>query len=82
MEVSITQFRRDLFKLVHHADEGHEVWFTHKGRRYKIAPEEPGGDRLSRITPLQVINPDGPGLEDESWKEEMMREWENQWDDL
>ena len=33
MEVSITQFRRDIFSLVNQALDGGEVWFTHKGRR-------------------------------------------------
>jgi antitoxin (DNA-binding transcriptional repressor) of toxin-antitoxin stability system len=83
MEVSITQFRRNLFSLVDQAMEGKEVWVMHKGRRFRIAPDgdEPF-DRLSRITPLEVINPDGPGLDDPSWKEEMRLAWESDWADL
>ncbi|MGA2536201.1 MAG: hypothetical protein ABSF53_09310, partial [Terracidiphilus sp.] len=56
MEVPITQFRRDIFSIVNKALEGDEVWVTHKGRRFKIVPEGPPVSRLSRITPMEVIN--------------------------
>lgn len=82
MEVTITEFRRNLFELANKAMAGDEVWVTHKGRRFKLAPEKPVGDKLSRITPMEVINPDGPGLEDESWKEEMRLEWEKDWETI
>jgi antitoxin (DNA-binding transcriptional repressor) of toxin-antitoxin stability system len=79
MEVSITQFRRDIFELVNEAMRGGEIWVTHKGRRFKIAPEAGSGSRLSRITPLEVINsePDAPSLQ-----EEMTRAWEKDWSTL
>jgi len=80
-EVSITQFRRNLYKLVDKAMDGEDVWFTHRGQRFRIVPEVDTASKLSRITPLDLINPDGPGLEDESWKDEMMREWEKKWDE-
>ena len=79
MEVPITQFRREIFSLVNKALEGSEVWVTHKGRRLKIVPEGKPVSRLSRITPLDIIVP-GANLEDDSWKQEMMREWERKWD--
>ncbi len=79
MEVPITQFRRDLFSLMNKALEGSEVWVTHKGRRLKIVPEGKPVSRLSRITPLDIIA-SGVDLEEDSWKLEMMREWERKWD--
>jgi antitoxin (DNA-binding transcriptional repressor) of toxin-antitoxin stability system len=79
MEVPITQFRREIFSLVNQALEGSEVWVTHKGRRLKIVPEGKPVSRLSRITPLDILVP-GANLEDDSWKQEMMREWERKWD--
>ena len=83
MKVSITQFRRNLFALVDQAMNGGDVWVKHKGRRFRIAPDgEPPVDRLSRITPLEVINPDGPDLDDPAWKEEMRLAWESDWDKL
>jgi hypothetical protein len=63
--------------------EGAEVCAAYKGRRFKIAPEaDQPFDRLSRMTPLEVINPDGPGIEDESWKDEMRLARESDWADL
>ena len=82
MEVSITQFRRNLFALVDQAMNGGEVWVKHKGRRFRIAPENASSSRLSRITPMQIVNPDGPDLDDPAWKDEMRLEWERDWDTL
>jgi antitoxin (DNA-binding transcriptional repressor) of toxin-antitoxin stability system len=81
MEVSITQFRRDLFDLVDRAMSGAEVWVVHNGRRFKIAPENPPGSRLSRITPLEVLNPESPGIE-KSLRDEMERAWQDDWSTL
>jgi antitoxin (DNA-binding transcriptional repressor) of toxin-antitoxin stability system len=82
MEVSITQFRRDLFALVNRALEGEEVWVAHRGRRFRIAPDRPSGSRLSRLTPLEVIDPQSPRLDDSSLQEEMERAWTRDWDEL
>jgi len=79
MEVPITQFRKEIFSLVNQALEGGEVWVRHKGRRVKIVPEGKPVDRLSRIAPMDIVVP-GTDLEDDSWKQEMMREWEEKWD--
>jgi len=78
MEVPITQFRQKLFELVNQALDGKEVWVSHRGRRVRIVPEQ-APSKLSRITPMQIIAP-GTKLEDDSWKEEMMRQWEGKWD--
>lgn len=80
MEVPITQFRRDIFSLVNQALDGAEVWVTHKGRRFKIVPERPPVSRLSRITPMEVIDYAEGGLENTGLLEEMTREWEADWD--
>jgi len=80
MEVPITQFRREIFSLVNQALEGAEVWVTHKGRRLKIVPEGKPVSRLSRITPMEVINYAAGGLENTGLLEEMTREWEADWD--
>lgn len=79
MEVPITQFRREIFSLVNQALEGAEVWVTHKGRRLRILPEGKPVDKLSRITPMDFLAP-GTNFDDDSWKQEMMREWERKWD--
>lgn len=84
MEVSITQFRRDLFKLVKQALDGKELWITHKGRRFKLVPEIEPGSRLDRITPLAIINPAARPLKqkDRALQEEMVRAWERDWSTL
>jgi hypothetical protein len=79
MEVPITQFRKQIFALADQAIDGQEVWFTHKGRRLRVIPEGKPASKLSRLTPLDVI-PAGVDIDDDSWKEEMMREWEQNWD--
>lgn len=87
MEVSITRFRRELFELVGRAMAGHEVWVAHKGRRFRVSPEEGCGTRLSRITPLEVVAAEasapGDGVPgDLSMQEEMTRAWESDWSTL
>jgi hypothetical protein len=84
MDVPITQFRRNLFALVDQALEGSDVWITHKGRRLKIVPEGGGSDKLSRITPMDILNPpdfdiDAPEFKAQ-WLAEMQAEWEKDWD--
>lgn len=80
MELSITEFRRNLFSIVQKALDGADVWVTHKGRRFRIVPEGRRPDKLSRITPLQIINESAGGLEDTGLLEEMTREWEHDWE--
>lgn len=82
MEVSITQFRRQIFDLVSKAMEGGEVWVSYKGRRFRVAPDEKPKSRLSRITPLQVINPKSKARDEDVLREEMVRAWEKDWSTL
>lgn len=79
MEVPITRFRRELFALVNEAMEGREVCVRHKGQRFRIVPDGPPADKLSSITPMDIVA-SGVELEDDSWKQEMMRQWEADWD--
>ena len=82
MDVSISQFRRDLFKLVERSAEGETVYVTHRGQRFRIVPEVSARKGLNALTPLEIVNPKGPDLEDPAWKEEMVREWERDWSEL
>ena len=76
MEISITEFRRDLFDLVNQALEGSEVWVRHKGRRFRIAPEGKATSRLARITPMAILSSDSLDLNDPALKAEVMTEVE------
>lgn len=80
MEVPISQFRKNLFQLVNRAFEGTDVWVLHNGRRFKIAPDPKPGSRLSRISRLDIMNPNDSGRP--SLLEEMTRAWESDWSDL
>ena len=80
MEVSITQFRRNIFDLVNQAMGGVEVWVTHKGSRFQVVPEVKPVSRFSRITPMEIINPDSSEEDELEMKREMQREWEKDWE--
>ena len=81
MDVTITQFRRDLFKLVEQAMHGVEVHVTHKGKGFTLKPDDPPQDRLSRIKPMKIILGDLDEAHDQLMKE-MEAEWEKDWADL
>ncbi len=78
MEVTISQFRQNLFEMVNQAAEGQELWVTHRGRRFRIVPEDAPVSRLSRLTPLTIINEAVPDPT-QSLQEEMEREWAEDW---
>ena len=80
MEVPITKFRREIFNLMNQAMAGGEVWVTHKGQRFRIVPDKKALSRLSRITPLDILNPDVPDLNDRALKAESMAEMERAWE--
>jgi prevent-host-death family protein len=82
MDIPISQFRRDLFRLVERSAEGEPVYITHRGRRFRVVPDEPARTGLEALTPLVIVNPTGPDLEDSGWKEDMIREWESDWSEL
>jgi prevent-host-death family protein len=82
MEVTISQFRRDLFQLIEKAAQGEPLYVTHRGRRFRIVPETPARTGLDALTPLQIVNPKASDLDDPAWKEGMTREWERDWSDL
>ncbi len=83
MEVTITQFRRQIFQLVNQAMDGTEVWVTHKGRRFKITPDTKPVSKLDRLTPCDFINFDVPDPEkDGSLLKEMTEAWEKDWEEF
>ncbi len=79
MEVTITQFRKDLFDLVQQALSGTEVVVSYKGKRLKIVPEDRPPNKLSRLTPMRVIVHDP--IDDGSMLKEMTDAWERDWDE-
>ena len=82
MEVTITQFRKDLFSLVKEAEKGVEIWVKHKTGRFKIEPENKPKSKLDRLTPCDYINYDVPDPSDGSLLREMTEAWEKDWDEF
>lgn len=82
MVVPISQFRKDIFSLTEAALKGTVVEFTHKGVTFKVVPET-STDKISNLTPLEVINP-AYSLESGATelRAEMEREWEKDWSQL
>ena len=84
MEVPITQFRREIFALMRRALGGEDISFTYKGRQLRVLAESAGLDpatRFDRLTPLQIVNPEFPNLEDVDMLPEMRAAWEQDWKD-
>ncbi len=81
MDVTITEFRRNLFSLVEQAMDGVEVHVTHKGKSFTLKPDLPPGDRLSRIVPMNIIVGDLKGASEQLMKE-MEAEWEKDWAEI
>ena len=81
MDVTITEFRSNLFKLVEQAMNGVEVHVTHKGSGFTLKPDGVPGDRLSRIKPMHIIRGD---LEEANalLMKEMEAEWEKDWAEI
>jgi antitoxin (DNA-binding transcriptional repressor) of toxin-antitoxin stability system len=81
VEISITEFRRDLFAFVARAQAGESVIVLHKGNRFRLIPETPP-NRLSQLTPMQVIDPEVSEAAEQQLQEEMRQAWEQDWDSL
>jgi len=82
MEVTITQFRKELFELVNKAMAGGEVWVTYRGRRLRIAPDCEPVSRFARITPLEIVNPESADSAEDALRNEMRLAWEKDWSEL
>ena len=81
MDVTITQFRRDLFNLVEQAMNGVEVHVMHKGKGFTVKPDEAPQGRLSRIKPLKIVRGSLDGASEQLY-EEMKTEWGKDWAEL
>jgi antitoxin (DNA-binding transcriptional repressor) of toxin-antitoxin stability system len=80
VQVTISQFRRELSKLLAQASNGADLQVSYKGRRFKIVPESESISRFGRITPLRVINPNSSEQDELDLKQEMQGAWEKDWE--
>jgi prevent-host-death family protein len=76
LEVPITQFRREIFDLMNRALQGESILVTNRGQRIRIVPEVNPATRFDRLTPMEVVNPAFPDLDDAEMKAEMQAAWE------
>jgi antitoxin (DNA-binding transcriptional repressor) of toxin-antitoxin stability system len=82
MHVTITQFRRELFRLVDRALAGEAVQFTHKGVVFQIVPESVP-DKLAKLTRQTVVAPESEFSQaGKDLLEEMEAEWQKDWAEL
>jgi len=83
MEVPVTLFRKQIFDLLSRAQRGETIAVTYNGDRFRIVPERSPETRFDRLTPLQITNPEMPGVDDEAANEAMKAEilaaWEQKW---
>ena len=83
-QVTISQFRKELFHFVESAAKGEPIEFTHKGVRFQlIRPDAPPVDKLSRVTPLAspVLTGTPAELDGASreMSKEILKDWEAGW---
>lgn len=56
VKITITEFRKNLFKLVERAIAGESVEFTHRGTTIQLVIPAGSSSKLERLTPRQVTN--------------------------
>lgn len=56
--MTITEFRKNLFKLVEKVIAGGSVEFVHRGNTIRLVMPEGPSSKLDRLTPRQITNPD------------------------
>ena len=81
---TISKFRKELFTMVESAAKGEVVTFVHKGVRFRLVPDLPPVDKLSRITPFEtniaIGTPEEFAEAHRKMTEEIVEDWEKKWD--
>ena len=57
MKVTITEFRKNLFKLVERVVAGETVEFVYQGNTIRLVVPAGSSSRLDRLTPRKITNP-------------------------
>ena len=86
MRVTITEFRRNLFKLVDRAIAGETIEFVYRDSRIQLVSPEPRGSKLDRLTPRQIVNPSlteqQHQVADRKLQEDIQAELEKDWAEI
>jgi antitoxin (DNA-binding transcriptional repressor) of toxin-antitoxin stability system len=86
VKVTVTEFRRNLFKLVEKVIAGETVEFVHQGTTVRLVIPENSSSKLDRLTPLQISNPDmgekKQRMAERKLQAEMWAEIEKDWSEI
>jgi len=87
MKVTITEFRKNLFKLVEKVIAGESVEFVHQGTTIRlVVPEGSNSSKLDRLTPRQIANPEMSEKDHQAaqrqMQAEMLTEIEKDWAEI
>ena len=86
VKVTITEFRKNLFKLVERAIAGESVEFIHRGTTIQLVIPETSSSKLARLTPRQITNPDMTEKQHRTAERrieaEILAEIENDWAEI
>ena len=76
MQVTITRFRQDLFRLADEAIGGKPVQFVYKGVVFQVVPEGTQTKKLDRLVGQPTLDPD---VDIEQASKELAPEMEAAW---
>ena len=86
MKVSITEFRKNLFKLVDKVIGGETVEMVHRGVTIRLVIPESRSSRLDRLTPRQITNPRMTEKEQRAAEKQLQAdiqaEWQKDWSEI
>ena len=82
MRVTVTEFRKDLFKLVERVIAGETVEFVHRGATIRLVVPESRSSRLDRLTPRQITSPHTTEEAERKLHREMLAEMEKDWSEI
>lgn len=76
MQVTITKFRQELFRLADEAISGQKVQFVYKGVVFRVQPEETKTKKLDRLVAQPTL---APNVDLEHASKELAAEMEAAW---
>jgi antitoxin (DNA-binding transcriptional repressor) of toxin-antitoxin stability system len=86
MTVTISEFRKHLFKLAERVIAGETVEFVHNGTTIRLVVPEAQASRLDRLTPQQITNSEMTAKEhraaERKLQAEMLADMESDWAEI
>jgi len=80
MKLTITEFRKNLFKLVERVIAGETIEFVHRGTTVRlVVPEGAAVSKLDRLTARPITNPRTNDKAEKKMQRDMWAEIEKDW---